>query len=302
MIIFLLSYSSMILMSYSILSPIIIIYLYNFYNIFDISLVYYNIQIIFHNVSFFIYEIINVFKNDDYKHLCLSEKIISSIFVSIYIIIYISLKSTIILIDLALYSYCSLFIVLPIKTLIFILKRINKLIRDFILNHDEDNNEYVYRYENIITDTLHSYIIIVIIIINSIISIINIIYTILSIITNGIIRITNGIIRITNGIIRINKIIEQNKKLLYINENQNKIINDLETLHYSPKLLEIRNNIINELKKELEEKNKCSICFNNTISHCCNPCGHTYCTDCINKTNNCYICRGIIRNKIKLYL
>jgi hypothetical protein len=292
----------MILMSYSILSPIIIIYLYNFYNIFDISLVYYNIQIIFHNVSFFIYEIINVFKNDDYKHLCLSEKIISSIFVSIYIIIYISLKSTIILIDLALYSYCSLFIVLPIKTLIFILKRINKLIRDFILNHDEDNNEYVYRYENIITDTLHSYIIIVIIIINSIISIINIIYTILSIITNGIIRITNGIIRITNGIIRINKIIEQNKKLLYINENQNKIINDLETLHYSPKLLEIRNNIINELKKELEEKNKCSICFNNTISHCCNPCGHTYCTDCINKTNNCYICRGIIRNKIKLYL
>ena len=299
----------MILMSYSILSPIIIIYLYNFYNIFDISLVYYNIQIIFHNVSFFIYEIINVFKNDDYEHLCLSEKIISSIFVSIYIIIYISLKSTIILIDLALYSYCSLFIVLPIKTLIFILKIINKLIRDFILNHDEDNNEYVYRYENIITDTLHSYIIIVIIIINSIISIINITYTILSIITNGIIRITNGIIRITNdiiritnGIIRINKIIQQNKKLLYINENQNKIINDLETLHYSPKLLEIRNNIINELKKELEEKNKCSICFNNTISHCCNPCGHTYCTDCINKTNNCYICRGIIRNKIKLYL
>ena len=292
----------MILMSYSILSPIIIIYLYNFYNIFDILLVYYNIQIIFHNVSFFIYEIINVFKNDDYKHLCLSEKIISSIFVSIYIIIYISLKSTIILIDLALYSYCSLFIVLPIKTLIFILKIINKLIRDFILNHDEDNNEYVYRYENIITDTLHSYIIIVIIIINSIISIINIIYTILSIITNGIIRITNGIIRITNGIIRINKIIEQNKKLLYINENQNKIINDLETLHYSPKLLEIRNNIINELKKELEEKNKCSICFNNTISYCCNPCGHTYCNDCINKTNNCYICRGIIRNKIKLYL
>jgi hypothetical protein len=292
----------MILMSYSILSSIIIIYLYNFYNIFDISLVYYNIQIIFHNVSFFIYEIINVFKNDDYEHLCLSEKIISSIFVSIYIIIYISLKSTIILIDLTLYSYCSLFIVLPIKTLIFILKIINKLIRDFILNHNEDNNEYVYIYENIITDTLHSYIIIVIIIINSIIKIINITYTILSIITNGIIRITNGIIRITNGIIRINKIIEQNKKLLYINENQNKIINDLETLHYSPKLLEIRNNIINELKKELEEKNKCSICFNNTISHCCNPCGHTYCNDCINKTNNCYICRGIIRNKIKLYL
>ena len=37
-------------------------------------------------------------------------------------------------------------------------------------------------------------------------------------------------------------------------------------------------------------------------SNCCVPCGHAYCYDCINKTSNCYICRGIIQNKIKLYL
>ena len=70
-----------------------------------------------------------------------------------------------------------------------------------------------------------------------------------------------------------------------------------------------RNNIINALKLQLEDKNKiinetnkCSICIDNTISYCCIPCGHTYCYDCINKTNNCYICRGNIHNKIKLYL
>ena len=233
----------------------------------------------------------------EYQHLTLTHKIISSIFASIYI----SLRFGIILFKLALYSYCFLYIALPINIIIFILKIINKLIRetfrDFILNNDD----YVYIYDNIITDTLNSYIIIVLIIINIIINSFNGIKSMISIIINI-------------GI--INKIIEQNNKLLYINENQNKIINDLEIMHYSPKLLEIRQNIINALKIQLEDKNKiindltiknnetnkCSICLDNTISYCCSPCGHTYCNDCINKTNNCYICRGIIRNKIKLFL
>ena len=233
----------------------------------------------------------------EYQHLTLTHKIISSIFASIYI----SLRFGIILFKLALYSYCFLYIALPINIIIFILKIINKLIRetfrDFILNNDD----YVYIYDNIITDTLNSYIIIVLIIINIIINSFNGIKFMISIIINI-------------GI--INKIIEQNNKLLYINENQNKIINDLEIMHYSPKLLEIRQNIINTLKIQLEDKNKiindltiknnktnkCSICIDNIISHCCVPCGHTYCYDCIDKTNNCYICRGIIRNKIKLFL
>ena len=230
----------------------------------------------------------------EYQHLTLTHKIISSIFASIYI----SIRFGIILFKLALYSYCFLYIALPINIIIFILKIINKLIRetfrDFILNNDD----YVYIYDNIITDTLNSYIIIVLIIINIIINSFN------------------GIKFMISNINNINKIIEQNKKLLYVNENQNKIINDLETMHYSPKLLEIRQNIINTLKIQLEDKNKiindltiknnktnkCSICLDNIIYYCCVPCGHTYCNDCINKTNNCYICRGIIRNKIKLFL
>jgi len=63
-------------------------------------------------------------------------------------------------------------------------------------------------------------------------------------------------------------------------------------------LLFTKDKIIDDLKIQLEAKNKndeinkCSICLTNTISHCCVPCGHTYCSDCINETNNCYICRG----------
>ena len=59
---------------------------------------------------------------------------------------------------------------------------------------------------------------------------------------------------------------------------------------------------INVLKDKNDEINKCTICLDNTISHCCVPCGHTYCSDCINKTDNCYICRGFILNKTKIYL
>jgi hypothetical protein len=313
-------------MLYSISPLIFIIYfIYFIYynNIFDllyIFSVYNNSLTIIHNVSFFIYEIINVFTSDNYEHLCLSEKIISSIFASIYIIIYISFRFGIILINFALYSYCFLYIALPINILIFILKIINKLIREtfaetfryFILN-DEDG---IYIYEDIISDTLNSYIIIVLITINIIINIIYKIKSMLVIIFNCskyiILIVFNGI----RNIININNIIEQNKNLLYINKTQNKIINDLEIMHYSPKLLEIRQNIINALKLQIEDKNKiindltiknnevnkCTICIDNIISYCCIPCGHTYCSDCINKTNNCYICRGIIRNKIKLFL
>ena len=91
-------------------------------------------------------------------------------------------------------------------------------------------------------------------------------------------------------------------------KNKNKIIYDLtienKDINFIYKIqLEDKNKDINILKIKLENKiNKCSICLDNTISHCCVPCGHAYCYDCINKTSNCYICRGIIQNKIKLYL
>jgi hypothetical protein len=94
--------------------------------------------------------------------------------------------------------------------------------------------------------------------------------------------------------------LEEKKDKCFNLSLKNKELEQKEDIKSS--LLFTKDKIINELKIELDDKNKCTICFNNTISHCCNPCGHTYCSDCIDKTNNCYICRAIIHNKIKLYL
>jgi hypothetical protein len=46
----------------------------------------------------------------------------------------------------------------------------------------------------------------------------------------------------------------------------------------------------------------CSICLNETIAFAITPCGHTLCQTCIRKqSNQCFFCRGPIRDKIKLY-
>ena len=47
---------------------------------------------------------------------------------------------------------------------------------------------------------------------------------------------------------------------------------------------------------------KCLICFENDISSCCVPCGHTYCNRCISNAVNCYMCRSTIREKINIYI
>jgi hypothetical protein len=48
---------------------------------------------------------------------------------------------------------------------------------------------------------------------------------------------------------------------------------------------------------------QCSICITDSVSHAVSPCGHTFCTNCIKKMNtSCYICRGSIRDRIRLFL
>ena len=223
-------------------------------------------------------DIIAIFDDDEYNNLNLSEKILAVI---IILLLYI--------------------IIIPIKCII----NISLFIRDN------------YNTLSILTLSIH--------IIKSIgyllsaliyFSIISIYFTILTIPPINIIKIIHS----NQKIAYLNK---ENKRLLSLITEQNKtiedknlIITELEMHYYSPRLLEIRQNIINALKIQLEDKNKiindltiknnetnkCSICLDNIISYCCSPCGHTYCNDCIDKTNNCYICRGIIRNKIKLFL
>lgn len=47
---------------------------------------------------------------------------------------------------------------------------------------------------------------------------------------------------------------------------------------------------------------QCSICLNEPISYTIAPCGHTFCGTCSKKqTTSCYICRGQIRERIKLF-
>jgi hypothetical protein len=46
----------------------------------------------------------------------------------------------------------------------------------------------------------------------------------------------------------------------------------------------------------------CGICIEEPVSTAIVPCGHTFCTSCARKLNiNCYLCRGVIREKVRLY-
>ena len=217
------------------------------------------------------YDIIAIFDDDEYNNLNLSEKILAVIIILLLYIIIIPIKC-IINISLFIRDNYNTLSILTIS--INIIKSIGYLLSALIY-----------------------------------FSIISIYFTILTIPPINIIKIIHS----NQKIAYLNK---ENKRLLSLITEQNKtiedknlIITELEMHYYSPRLLEIRQNIINALKIQLEDKikiienltNKCTICYNTTISHCCVPCGHTYCYECINKTNNCYICRGIIRNKIKLF-
>ena len=99
--------------------------------------------------------------------------------------------------------------------------------------------------------------------------------------------------------------------------NLSKELESKKCLNLSLKIeLEQKKEIIKELKSDLEQKdeklkelksnlndlNKCSVCFENKLSVCLNPCGHCYCDICIKNATNCFICRTNIINKIKLFL
>lgn len=57
----------------------------------------------------------------------------------------------------------------------------------------------------------------------------------------------------------------------------------------------------NIVKQDTHEP-QCSICLIEPISFVIVPCGHTFCTGCSKKQNNtCYICRGGIKDRVKLY-
>lgn len=51
-----------------------------------------------------------------------------------------------------------------------------------------------------------------------------------------------------------------------------------------------------------EGEPKCTICFEDSVTFAAAPCGHTYCGPCLRKQGRqCCICRGEIKDRIKLY-
>ena len=68
------------------------------------------------------------------------------------------------------------------------------------------------------------------------------------------------------------------------------------------KIGELKKNIDDLVIKTTPNDNICSICYENKINACCNPCGHLYCDKCIRESNSCYICRKNIITTIKIYI
>jgi hypothetical protein len=59
---------------------------------------------------------------------------------------------------------------------------------------------------------------------------------------------------------------------------------------------------LNSNFKSDSQNPQCAICLTEPVVTAIVPCGHTFCGNCIKKQNiNCYICRGTIRERIKLY-
>lgn len=59
---------------------------------------------------------------------------------------------------------------------------------------------------------------------------------------------------------------------------------------------------LNNVCKSDTREPQCSICLIEAVSMAIVPCGHTFCSACAKKQNtNCYICRGGIRERVKLF-
>lgn len=108
----------------------------------------------------------------------------------------------------------------------------------------------------------------------------------------------------------------------YSNESKQKIMEDLNRIinirqkdllsidstidSLLTKITTYQNIIKNNDEKILDTI--CPTCQVETVTFCLNPCGHTFCKDCISRmnvsslTSKCYICRSSIISAIKLYI
>lgn len=93
-------------------------------------------------------------------------------------------------------------------------------------------------------------------------------------------------------------------------DNDDKCCNIIEKIRMLQQII-CTKDIENIDKDESENKDSgeptpetvlCSICIGKNIEYCVIPCGHCFCKGCTNKiTDKCHSCRGIIKEKIKIF-
>ena len=82
-----------------------------------------------------------------------------------------------------------------------------------------------------------------------------------------------------------------------IEENYKELVEAYKKWNICRQIISLHSNFRNEAHDP-----QCAICLTDPVTTAIVPCGHTFCGNCIKKQNtSCYICRGTIRERIKLY-
>lgn len=86
------------------------------------------------------------------------------------------------------------------------------------------------------------------------------------------------------------------------------ILNEIATLKNIIRIDDLEDNPINSnIDTELNPALLCFTCNESHITHCFNPCGHSFCEKCVSRVNInacnpvCFMCRAKVSGKIKLY-
>lgn len=89
------------------------------------------------------------------------------------------------------------------------------------------------------------------------------------------------------------RIFEENR----IEESYRNLIEAYRVFLYLRDLLSVRGFI-----DTLGNEPLCSICFTSPVQYAMSPCGHSFCATCVKKQmSQCYICRGQIKDRVKLF-
>lgn len=86
-------------------------------------------------------------------------------------------------------------------------------------------------------------------------------------------------------------------KTTQIEENYKELVEAYKKWNMCRQVISLHSNFNNKINDP-----QCAICLTDPVTTAIVPCGHTFCGNCIKKQNTtCYICRGAIRERIKLF-